>query len=243
MTAIWTGTRAANAARGPQRRRLEVLRRLPAEAAAQEGPAVARARPRRASRCLRGSTSSARPPVTSRARRRAARPRPASRGRARPGCWTSTCSRRVVDEAGPSLVPHRFLQLRRGVPAQARRRDVRAHQVAAFHTSISTRARTGWRSDRGPGQAARCGRGSTRSRSRSTARRRKATRSYRQRGRLREGDPQLAVRGRREARERARTCRSSTGATSCSRTTTAMPRWRRRARWRPISAWTACAGS
>ena len=30
--------------------------------------------------------------------------------------------------SGPDAGPHRFLQLRRGVPAQARRRDVRIHQ-------------------------------------------------------------------------------------------------------------------
>ena len=37
---------------------------------------------------------------------------------------------------------HRLLQLRRGVPAQARDRDVRVHQERAFRTSISTPART-----------------------------------------------------------------------------------------------------
>ena len=55
---------------------------------------------------------------------------------------------RVIDEAGPSLGPHRLLQLRRSVPAQARGRDVRVHQDAASRTSISTRAPTAWRSPR-----------------------------------------------------------------------------------------------
>ena len=41
--------------------------------------------------------------------------------------------------------PHRLLQLRRSVPAQARRRDVRVHQDASFRTSISTPAPTAWR--------------------------------------------------------------------------------------------------
>ena len=39
--------------------------------------------------------------------------------------------------------PHRLLQLRRSVPAQARDRDVRVHQEHASRTSISTPARTG----------------------------------------------------------------------------------------------------
>ena len=45
----------------------------------------------------------------------------------------------------PVARPHRLLQLRRSVPAQARDRDVRVHQVATFRTSISTRAPTAWR--------------------------------------------------------------------------------------------------
>ena len=65
---------------------------------------AAAARRSTSARCRRGSTSSARPPATSRATRPAARPKPASRARARPACSTSTCSRRVVDEAGPALV-------------------------------------------------------------------------------------------------------------------------------------------
>ena len=44
---IWTGPTIAGAARRPQRRRIDVLRRLPAEAAAGEGRGAAAARPRR----------------------------------------------------------------------------------------------------------------------------------------------------------------------------------------------------
>ena len=38
---VWTGPVVRSAARGPERRRLEVLRRLPAEAAAEEGRGAA----------------------------------------------------------------------------------------------------------------------------------------------------------------------------------------------------------
>ena len=56
--------------------------------------------------------------------------------------------KRVVDEAGPVAGPHRLLQLRRGVPPQARRGDVRVHQGRTSRTSISTRAPTAWPSPR-----------------------------------------------------------------------------------------------
>ena len=61
---------------------------------------------------------------------------------------------RVLDEAGPSLVPHRLLQLRRGVPAQARRRDVRVHQdEVPAHLPLHEHQRAG--PQRGEGAAAR----------------------------------------------------------------------------------------
>ena len=66
-----------------------------------ETPPVAAGRRRR--RCRRGCTSSARPPATSRAPRRAARRKPASPGRARPACSTSTCSAASSTKPGPSL--------------------------------------------------------------------------------------------------------------------------------------------
>ena len=51
---------------------------------------------------------------------------------------------RVVDEAGPVARPHRLLQLRRGVPAQARRRDVRVHQdEVPAHLSLHEHQRPG----------------------------------------------------------------------------------------------------
>ena len=78
----------------------------------------------------RRMSSSAPRPATSPATRRAARRKPASRARVRPACSTSISSRRVIDEVGADAGAHRLLQLRRGVPAQARRRDVRVHQGA-----------------------------------------------------------------------------------------------------------------
>ena len=189
-------------ARGSQHRRIEVLRRLRPQAAAQERRGVATARRSTWHRCLRGSTSSARRPVTSRAPRRAARRRPASRAPARRACWTSICSAawstRPVRHSCASISS---TTARRSCTS-ARSRCA-STSSAAFRTSISTRARTGWRSPR--------------SRSRRLVRSGidevtfsidgatpESYATYRQRGRFREGHPQPAVRGRREARAGAR---------------------------------------
>ncbi len=51
-----------------------------------------------------GSISNAPQPVTSRASRRAARRKPASRARGRPECSTGIMFTKAIDEAGPSLV-------------------------------------------------------------------------------------------------------------------------------------------
>ena len=57
--------------------------------------------------------------------------------------------------------PHRLLQLRRGVPAQARRRDVRVHQdEVPAHLPLHEHQRAGVH--RGAGAAARAARASTR---------------------------------------------------------------------------------
>ncbi len=61
--------------------------------------------------------------------------------------------------------------------------------------------------------------------------------------RLRQGDPQPDGPRRTKSAAPGATCRSSTGATSSSRTTTATRRWRWRAAWRPRSASIASAGS
>ena len=131
--------------------------------------------------------------------------------------------RRVIDEVGPVARPHRLLQLRRSVPAQARRRDVRVHQVAASRTSTSTRARTASRFRRSR-RAGSCTRASTRSPSRSTARRRRATSST---GSAAGSTSRSRTCGRWPTKSGApaATCRSSTGATSSSRGTTATRRW------------------
>ncbi len=59
---------------------------------------------------------------------------------------------RVIDEAGPVARPHRLLQLRRSVPAQARRRDVRVHQgEVPAHLPLHEHQRP--RAHRGEGRA------------------------------------------------------------------------------------------
>ena len=131
---------------------------------------------------------------------------------------------RVVDEAGPSLGAHRLLQLRRSVPAQARASRCASTSSRASRTSTSTPAPTAWRSPR------------TRSRrlvhsgidevtfsiDGATAESYVEVPAAR---RLRQGDPQPARAPRTRSGAPAATCRSSTGATSCSRTTTATRRW------------------
>ena len=202
---------------------------------------AAAARPERRRRCPAGCTSSAPPPATSRASRRAARPRPASRGRARPACSTGICSRGSWTRPGPSLVPHRLLQLRRGVPAQARRRDVRVHQdEVPAHLSLHQHQRAG--AHRGEGAAAgalghRRGHLLDRRRVAGHLREVPAARQFRQ------GAGQPARDGRREGEAAAATCRSIN--------------WRyilfnwndhdeemdtARRRWRPRPASIGCAG-
>ena len=69
--------------------------------------------------------------------------------------------RRVVDEVGPSLGADRLLQLRRSVPAQARGRDVRVHQVAlSAHLSLHEHQRP--RAFRGSRRGGSCTPASTR---------------------------------------------------------------------------------
>ena len=164
-----------DAAPRPQRRRVEVLRRLPAEAAAEEGRSAAAARPRRRRRCRRGCTSSAPPPATSPARRRAARPKPASRGRARPACSTSSCSAASSTRRGPSLGRIDFFNY--GEAFLHKRAIEMCEYIKSrfphiyLYTSTNGLAFT---EDRSGGS---CTPASTRSPSRSTARRPRATRT------------------------------------------------------------------
>ena len=142
------------ASRGSQRRRIEILRRLPAETAAQErrGGAPAIARRRRAPEpplhrvhgglqhlLLQGVLRAGdRHHEDAPGRHAGLRPLQARRGR-----------------GGPVAGPHRLLQLRRGVSAQARRGDVRVHQGAVpAHLPLHEHqrpgadagaARAGWR--------------------------------------------------------------------------------------------------
>ena len=222
VSAIWTGDRVAGAAPRPQRRRLEVLRRLPAEAAAR------RRTPRRPSaistwrRCRRASTSSARPPATSRAPRRAARRRPASRARARPACSTSTCSRASSTRPGRRSSASTSSTTARRSCTSAPSRCASTSRPAS-RTSTSTRAPTA-----SPSPRNRSGGSCTPGIDEVTFSIDGATAdSYAEvpaARRLRQGDPQPADRGGREAHAPAATCRSSTGATSSSRTTTATRR-------------------
>ena len=124
-----------------QRRRLEVLRRLPAQAAAEEGrtaaAAPARRRPaavaplhrvhRRLQHLVQPGLLRAGDRHHPHAPGRHARLRPVHAGRGR--------GRAVAR-------PDRLLQLRRGVPAQARARDGASTSSRATRTSTSTRART-----------------------------------------------------------------------------------------------------
>ena len=148
--------------------------------------------------------------------------------------------KKVIDEAAPSLGAHRLLQLRRGVPPQARRRDVRVPQEPVpARLPLHEHERHG--ADRGAGAAARAlrhRRGDVLDRRRAAGKLRAATGSAASstsrcatfaRWRTRNGAP-------------AATCRASTGATSSSRGTTATRRWPRRGGWRRRSASTGCAG-
>ena len=137
--------------------------------------------------------------------------------------------------------PHRLLQLRRGVPAQARRRDVRVHQDARSRTSTSTRAPTAWRSP--TRQARRLVRSGIDEVTFSIDG--ASQESYVQlppARQLRQGDRQPAGAWSTRSARPAATCRSSTGATSCSTGTTATRRWTARASWPPRSASIGCAG-
>ena len=142
MREVWTGAVITALRDRAERRRIEVLRRLPAQAAAE-----ARTRRRRCGRstpvrCRPDVSSSARRRATSRASRRAARPKPASRGHGRPACSTSSCSAGSSTKSGPTLGRIDFFNYGEAFLHKRADRDVRVHQDAASRTSISTRART-----------------------------------------------------------------------------------------------------
>ena len=228
------------AARRPQPGRLELLRRLPAEAAAR----------RRTSR--RRSAISTSAPIPSRlyiectaacnisCNQAVCAPETGITRTRQAGMLDFDLFTKVIDEAGPVARPHRLLQLRRSVPAQARRRDVRVHQdEVPAHLPLHQHQRPGVHRREGPAAGALGHR-----RSHLLARWRVAgdLRAVPPARQLRQGDRQPARPARRARQDAAATCRSSTGATSCSSGTTPTRRWTRRARWPPSSASIACAG-
>ena len=98
--------------------------------------------------CPAGSTSSARPPATSRASRPAARRRPASRRRAQAGMLDVDLFRALIDEAGPTLGRIDFFNYGEAFLHKRAVEMCELHQGRATRTSISTRAPTGSRSPR-----------------------------------------------------------------------------------------------
>ena len=127
VTDVWTGETATSAADVAQQRRIEVLRRLSAEAAVEERRAAAAARPgrRRTSlaslRGVHGRVQHLLRPGLLRAGNRHHPDAPGRHARLRAVQAGHRRSRSVARTC-------RLLQLRRGVPAQARDRDVRVHQ-------------------------------------------------------------------------------------------------------------------
>ena len=200
--AIWTGERASALRQRPQRRRIEVLRRLRAEAAAPKTTSRRRSGRSTSRHYPRGSTSSARRPATSRALRRAARRRPASPARVRPACSTSTCSRGWSTKPGRRSAASTSSTTARRSCTSARSRCASTSSRGS-RTSISTPAPTGSHSPRSR-SAGWCTRASTRSPSRSTARPPESYVEVPAARRFRQGDPQPARRGRREAQRRPR---------------------------------------
>ena len=207
---------------GSERRRLEVLRRLPAEAAAEEGRGAARRGRSTRVRFRRGCSSSARRPATSPAPRRAAPRKPASRARGRPACSTSSCSGGSSTRSGPSLGRIDFFNYGE---AFLHKRAIEMCEYIKTHfphiylyTSTNGLAFSEAQARRlvhsGIDEVTFSIDGATQESYAQVP----AARTIRRRARQPAGD------GRREAPRRAATCRSSTGATSCSPGTTATRR-------------------
>ena len=141
-----------------------------------------RARARRRAGCRGGCSSSARPRATSPATRRAARPKPASRARAQAGMLDFDLFTRVIDEVGPTLGRIDFFNY--GEAFLHKRAVEMCEYIKSRHphiylytstngTALAKSRRGGWST-----------RASTRSRSRSTARRPDSYVQYRQRGKF-----------------------------------------------------------
>ena len=217
-----TGRSSARLRDDLNRRRLEVLRRLPAEASAQEG------RRRRSGRSMRGRfrarmfiectaacniscTDACCAPETGITRTRQA------------GMLDFDLFRRVIDEAGPSLGRIDFFNYGE---AFLHKRAIEMCEyiktTLSAHLPLHEHQRAGVLRGAGPAPGALGDRRGDVFHRRRHARR--ATRKYRQRGRFDVALVESQGDGRRKAARRAATCRSSTGATSCSSGTTATRR-------------------
>ena len=138
------------AARRHQRRRLQLLRRLPAQAAARAGPGAATARPRRqrhsrpALHRVHRRLQHLLLPGVLRARNRH-HPHAAGRHARLRSLHARHRRSRALARAD------RLLQLRRSLPAQARRRDVRVHQdEVPAHLPLHQHQRPGLHRREGP---------------------------------------------------------------------------------------------
>ena len=216
VSAIWTGERAVDAAPRPERRRIEVLRRLPAEAAAEEGRARRRS----------GRSTSA--PLPSRlyiectaacnisCAQACCAPETGITRTRQAGMLDFDLFTRVVDEAGPSLgridffnYGEAFLHKRAVEMCEYIKTQLPAHLSLHEHQRPGAhrrRRRAGWCTP-GIDEVTFSIDGATP----------ESYVKYRQRGDFDKAIAQPARDGRREAHAPAATCRSSTGATSCSR--------------------------
>ncbi len=178
LSAVWTGERTASLRRDLNTGGSKFCGDCPLKLPLAKDEHAAAAGARCARRCRRGSTSSAPPPATSPAPRPAARRRPASRGRDRRACSTSSSSVASWTKPGPRSAASTSSTTARRSCTSARSRCASTSR-RAFRTSTSTRAPTAWRSVASTTRtsAGSFAPASTRSPSPSTARRPRATRS------------------------------------------------------------------
>ncbi len=163
---------------------------------------AAAARRSTSARCRRGSTSSARRPVTSRAPRPAARPKPASPAPARRACWTSTSfaasSTRPARRSAASISS----TTAKRSSTSARSRCASTSSARFPHVYLYTSTNGLAFNEEQVRRLVRSGhrRGHVLDRRRNGG----ELRDLPQARRFRQGDPQPAIRGRREARNRLR---------------------------------------
>jgi hypothetical protein len=147
VSAIWTRGNRGQSSPGHRRGRLEVLRRLPAQTAAEEGRAAAAAVARRRPICRRASISNAPAACNISCNQACCAPETGITRTRQAGMLDYDLFTRVVDEAGPSLG-------RSTSSTTARRSSTSARSTwsstssRAIRTSISTPAPTASRSPR-----------------------------------------------------------------------------------------------